>query len=102
METDKDIIEMAISNFDHIREIAERLTTGNVAHDGRTIMGIALRNVKYLNDYLAEREIVNQQMKERAIKSFIEATDGYFIVGGTDYTHSILEAFKSKLSDNSL
>ena len=56
METDKDIIEMAISNFDRIREIAERLTTGNVAHDGRTIMGIALRNVKYLNDYLAERE----------------------------------------------
>lgn len=52
-----------------------------------------------LNDYLADREIVNQQMKERAIKAFVEATDGYFIVGGTDYTHSILEAFKSKLSE---
>lgn len=102
METDKDIIEMAVEGLTAIKEVAEKLTTGNVAHNGRTIMGIALRNVKYLNDYLAEREIVNQQMKERAIKAFVEATDGYFIVGGTDYTHSILEAFKSKLSDNSL
>lgn len=99
METDKDIINMAISNFDHIREVAERLTSGNVTHQGRTIMGIALRNVKYLKDYLTERNKTNQEIKERAIKAFVEATDGYFIIGGTDYTHSVLEAFKSKLSE---
>lgn len=71
METDKDIINMAISNFDHIREISERLTSGNVTHQGRTIMGIALRNVKYLKDYLTERNNTNQEMKQRAIKAFV-------------------------------
>lgn len=60
MGKDKDIIEMAITNFDNIRRIAERLSTGNVAHDSRTIMGIAMRNAKYLNDYLAKRQISNQ------------------------------------------
>lgn len=59
----------------------------------------ALRNVKYLKDYLTERNKTNQEMKERAIKAFIEATDGYFIVGGTDYSKSVIEAFKSKLSE---
>lgn len=99
METDKDIIEMAVEGLMAIKEVAEKLTTGNVAHNSRTIAGTASRYIKYFDDYLAEREIVNQQMKERAIKAFVEATDGYFIVGGTDYTHSILEAFKSKLSE---
>lgn len=56
METYKDLIEMMISNFDHIKQMAERLTTGNVAHNSRTIAGIAFRCTHYLKDYLSEQE----------------------------------------------
>lgn len=56
METDKDIIEMAVEGLTAIKEVAEKLTTGNVAHNGRTIAGTASRYIKYFDDYLAERE----------------------------------------------
>lgn len=56
METDKDIIEMAVEGLTVIKGIAEKLTTGNVAHNGRTIAGTASRYIKYFDDYLAERE----------------------------------------------
>lgn len=56
MEQGKDIIEMAIANFEHIQKIANRLTSGNAAHQSRTIAGIASRNIKYLYNYLSEQE----------------------------------------------
>lgn len=73
MDKDKDIIEMAIANFDNIRKIAERLDTGNVAHDSRTIMGIAMRNSKYLNDYLAKRQISNQWLPISELKKEMDS-----------------------------
>lgn len=56
METDKDIIEMAVEGLTAIKGIAEKLTTGNIAHNSRTIAGTASRYIKYFDDYLAERE----------------------------------------------
>ena len=36
-----DILGMVVANSQNIAELAERLTPGNVSHDGRTILGIA-------------------------------------------------------------
>jgi hypothetical protein len=43
--------EMAASNFDNIAELAERLSTGNVSHQGRTILGLARRNSEFIRKY---------------------------------------------------
>ena len=56
-------------------------------------------SVVYTSIALTAVNMARMEEREIAIQAFIEATDGYFIVGGTDYTHSILESFKSKLSE---
>lgn len=45
-----DMIDMVVANFENIAELAERLTPGNVSHDGRTILGIARRCAKYFKN----------------------------------------------------
>lgn len=47
-------LSRAASNFSHIAEIAERLTSGNVSHDGRTILGIARRNEEYMQKIIKQ------------------------------------------------
>lgn len=39
-----------------------------------------------------------EEMKRKAIESFKFATDGYFIVGGTDYSGNRLNEFIEKLN----
>ena len=41
---------MVVANSQNIAELAERLTPGNVSHDGRTILGIARRNAEYFKN----------------------------------------------------
>lgn len=43
-------------------------------------------------------EIAEEEMKQKAIEAFKAATDGYFIVGGTDYSANILNEFVNKLN----
>lgn len=43
-------------------------------------------------------EIAEEEMKQKAIEAFKAATDGYFIVGGTDYSANILNEFVKKLN----
>lgn len=45
-----DILGMVVANSQNIAELAERLTPGNVSHDGRTILGIARRNAEYFKN----------------------------------------------------
>lgn len=39
-----------VSNFNHIAELAARLTPGNVSHDGRTILGVARNNAEFIQN----------------------------------------------------
>ncbi|MEG2495604.1 MAG: hypothetical protein RSB32_07910 [Mucinivorans sp.] len=39
-----------VSNFEHIAELASKLTTGNVSHDGRTILGVARNNAEFIQE----------------------------------------------------
>lgn len=48
---------------------------------------------------LTAMKMARYEEQERAIEAFLTATDGYFIIGGTDYSKSVIEAFKSKLSE---
>lgn len=43
-----ELFEMIVSNFDHISELAEKLTPGNVSHKGMEILGIAKRCSEFL------------------------------------------------------
>lgn len=51
LNTIPDLSEMASSNFDHIAEMAEKLSTGNVSHQGRTILGLARRNAEFIRKH---------------------------------------------------
>lgn len=42
--------------------------------------------------------IAEDAMKQKAIEAFKFATDGYFIVGGTDYSENRLNKFIEKLN----
>lgn len=42
--------------------------------------------------------IAEDAMKQKAIEAFKFATDGYFIVGGTDYSENRLNEFIEKLN----
>lgn len=66
-KNENEIIEMTIANFENIEKMAERLTSGNVSHDGATIKGIAHRNVEYLRSYLSEQSTQGQQSTNSTI-----------------------------------
>jgi hypothetical protein len=42
------LVKMAAHNFEDIAKLSEKLTTGNVSHNGNTILGKARRNAEYL------------------------------------------------------
>lgn len=44
------------------------------------------------------REKGKEEMRQKAIEAFKFATDGYFIIGGTDYSANILNEFIEKLN----
>jgi len=46
-----DLSEFAINNFNHILEISQKITTGNVSHKRITIEGIAKRSVEFIKKY---------------------------------------------------
>lgn len=46
-----DLPEMAAANFDNIAELASHLWTGNVSHQGRTILGLARRNAEFIRKH---------------------------------------------------
>lgn len=43
-------------------------------------------------------KMAKEEMKQKAIEAFKFATDGYFIVGGTDYSENRLKEFVEKLN----
>lgn len=45
------------------------------------------------------REKGKEEMKKKAIEAFKFATDGYFIIGGTDYSGNRLNEFIEKLNE---
>lgn len=45
-------LEMSMHNFQHIVDLTYKLTSGNVSHQGSTILGIAKRNVDYLKNII--------------------------------------------------
>jgi len=79
METKKDLIEMAIANFEHIAQIGDRLTSGNASHQVATIKGIAVRMAEYLREYRADAE---NQTRADGFQQGIAAADE-FISDGT-------------------
>jgi len=46
-----DLNNFAVSNFDNIAEIAQRLTSGNVAHQSKAIEGLAKNNAEFIRKY---------------------------------------------------
>ena len=40
----------------------------------------------------------SQELRDRAVAAFEEATDGYFVIGAVNYAGAILEKFKQKLN----
>ena len=46
-----DLNNFAVSNFENIAEIAQRLTSGNVAHQSKTIEGLAKNNAEFIRKY---------------------------------------------------
>lgn len=44
----EDMLERAISWFDDIAEMCNKLTTGNVSHQGASIKGKAIRAAEYI------------------------------------------------------
>jgi len=43
--------KFASSNFDDVVKLAQRLTTGNVSHQGKTIEGLAKRTAEFIRKY---------------------------------------------------
>ena len=50
--------------------------------------------------YRSGYERARRDIEEKIAKAFIEATDGYFIICGTDYQGKVLEEFENRLIDN--
>jgi len=53
---EKELIELAINWFERIEEQAERLTSGNVSHNGQAILGYARNAAEFLRKHREESD----------------------------------------------
>lgn len=61
------------------------------------VKGYSTPVVSY-DDAVHSVELAEEEIKKKAIEAFKFATDGYFIVGGTDYSGNRLNEFIEKLN----
>jgi len=54
--TDRELLELCKEWFEDIMDRADRLTSGNVSHNGRAIHGVAKSNKEYIEEYLNEKQ----------------------------------------------
>lgn len=62
-KTDKEVLELCKVWFEDIMERCDRLTSGNVSHDSRTIYGIAKNSAEYIDEHLHSWKPSDEQMK---------------------------------------
>ena len=56
--TDRELLELCKEWFEDIMDRADRLTSGNVSHNGRAIHGVAKNYKEYIEEYF---KIVEEQ-----------------------------------------
>lgn len=54
-QTDKEVLELCVEWFGYIVERCDRLTSGNVSHDGRSIRGLAKSCKEYVEKHLNKK-----------------------------------------------
>ncbi len=54
--TDKEILALCKEWFDDIAEMCDRLTSGNVSHNGKIIHGLALSCSEFIDSYLNKKQ----------------------------------------------
>ena len=56
-DKDKEVLELCVAWFDDIMDRCDRLTSGNVSHNGRAIHGVAKSCKEYIEEHLKENKL---------------------------------------------